>query len=114
MLLRRTWCLSLRGLLFPDEKLSHTQREFTMRDERSVVMSALLLGTFAGISAFKPTIVTSQEPLSWRGDELLFETFSVAAVDPATGESGVAVTTRRPCVGNGDLLPSILRSNTSL
>ena len=72
-----------------------------MRDERSVVMSALLLGTFAGISAFIPTISTSQEPLSWRGDELLFETFSVAAVDPTTGESGVAVTTRRPCVGNG-------------
>ena len=42
----------------------------------------------------------AQEPVAW-GDELLFHTFSIAAVDPATGESGVAVTTRVPCVGNG-------------
>ncbi len=33
--------------------------------------------------------------------ERVFHTFSIAAVDPATGESGVAVTTRNPCVGNG-------------
>lgn len=33
--------------------------------------------------------------------ETLFHTFSIAAVDTATGESGVAVTTRVPCVGNG-------------
>lgn len=33
-------------------------------------------------------------------DEPLFHTFSIAAVDPQTGESGVAVTTRVPCVGN--------------
>jgi uncharacterized Ntn-hydrolase superfamily protein len=32
--------------------------------------------------------------------ELEFATFSVAAVDPETGEVGVAVTTRVPCVGN--------------
>lgn len=30
----------------------------------------------------------------------LFHTFSIAAVDPETGESGVAVTTRVVCVGN--------------
>jgi uncharacterized Ntn-hydrolase superfamily protein len=30
----------------------------------------------------------------------LFHTFSIAAVDPTTGESGVAVTTRVACVGN--------------
>ncbi len=42
----------------------------------------------------------AQEPIAW-GDELVFHTFSIAAVDPATGESGVAVTTRVPCVGNG-------------
>ncbi len=34
-------------------------------------------------------------------DSLLFHTFSIAAVDPETGETGVAVTTRVPCVGNG-------------
>ena len=44
--------------------------------------------------------LTGQEPASW-GDELLFHTFSIAAVDPETGESGVAVTTRVACVGNG-------------
>lgn len=33
--------------------------------------------------------------------ELVFHTFSIAAVDRETGEVGVAVTTRNPCVGNG-------------
>lgn len=33
-------------------------------------------------------------------DELHYHTVSIAAVDPETGESGVAVTTRVPCVGN--------------
>ena len=42
----------------------------------------------------------AQEPVAW-GEDLVFHTFSIAAVDPATGESGVAVTTRVPCVGNG-------------
>lgn len=31
----------------------------------------------------------------------LFHTFSIVARDPATGETGAAVTTRNPCVGNG-------------
>lgn len=44
--------------------------------------------------------VNAQEPASW-GEELLFHTFSIAALDPATGETGVAVTTRVACVGNG-------------
>lgn len=42
----------------------------------------------------------AQEPAAWGGSELQFHTFSIVAIDPATGESGVAVTTRRPCVGN--------------
>jgi uncharacterized Ntn-hydrolase superfamily protein len=33
-------------------------------------------------------------------EEPYFSTFSIAAVDAATGEVGVAVTTRNPCVGN--------------
>jgi uncharacterized Ntn-hydrolase superfamily protein len=33
-------------------------------------------------------------------EEPYFSTFSIAAFDPATGEVGVAVTTRNPCVGN--------------
>jgi uncharacterized Ntn-hydrolase superfamily protein len=35
------------------------------------------------------------------GAEPYFSTFSIVAVDPETGEAGVAVTTRNPCVGNG-------------
>lgn len=42
----------------------------------------------------------AQEPSSASGDPV-FHTFSIAAIDPATGESGVAVTTRVACVGNG-------------
>lgn len=42
----------------------------------------------------------AQEPASW-GTPLEFATFSIAAIDPLTGESGVAVTTRVACVGNG-------------
>lgn len=42
----------------------------------------------------------SQEPASW-SRPLEFATFSIAAIDPATGEAGVAVTTRVACVGNG-------------
>ncbi len=42
----------------------------------------------------------AQIPAEWR-DSLVFHTFSIAAIDPRTGEVGVAVTTRVPCVGNG-------------
>lgn len=51
-------------------------------------------------SSLRPTVVPAQEPIAW-GDVPHFHTFSIAAVDPRTGESGVAVTTRVPCVGNG-------------
>lgn len=47
-----------------------------------------------------PSLARAQEPAAW-GDPLNFATFSIAAIDPRTGESGVAVTTRVPCVGNG-------------
>ncbi|MBI4520225.1 MAG: DUF1028 domain-containing protein, partial [Gemmatimonadetes bacterium] len=40
----------------------------------------------------------AQEPAAW-GPELMISTFSIAAIDPTTGEAGVAVTTRNPCVG---------------
>jgi uncharacterized Ntn-hydrolase superfamily protein len=43
---------------------------------------------------------SAQVPAAWR-DSLVFHTFSIAAIDPRTGEVGVAVTTRVPCVGNG-------------
>jgi uncharacterized Ntn-hydrolase superfamily protein len=44
--------------------------------------------------------VGAQVPVEWR-DSLVFHTFSIVALDPRTGEVGVAVTTRVPCVGNG-------------
>lgn len=53
---------------------------------------------FAVQVAFASTI-SAQEPAKW-GPELEFHTFSIVAVDPATKEVGVAVTTRNPCVGN--------------
>jgi uncharacterized Ntn-hydrolase superfamily protein len=46
-----------------------------------------------------PAGTSAQEPAGW-GDPLRFATFSIAAVDTATGEVGVAVTTRVSCVGN--------------
>jgi uncharacterized Ntn-hydrolase superfamily protein len=46
------------------------------------------------------TPLSAQIPAEWR-DSLVFHTFSIAAIDPRTGEVGVAVTTRVPCVGNG-------------
>src|SRR5436853_7808396 len=47
-----------------------------------------------------PRDLAAQVPAEWR-DSLVFHTFSIAAIDPRTGEVGVAVTTRVPCVGNG-------------
>jgi uncharacterized Ntn-hydrolase superfamily protein len=57
------------------------------------------MGLFAAVTVLHGE-GTAQEPVSW-GAELVFHTFSIAAVDPGTGESGVAVTTRVACVGNG-------------
>ena len=45
--------------------------------------------------------IAAQEPVAWGSDrEVDFHTFSIVAVDLATGETGVSVTTRNPCVGN--------------
>lgn len=47
------------------------------------------------------TLASAQEPVAWgSGPEATFHTFSIVAVDPRTGETGVVVTTRNPCVGN--------------
>ena len=48
----------------------------------------------------RATVVVAQEPETW-DSTLTFHTFSIAAIDPNTGEVGVAVTTRVACVGNG-------------
>ena len=49
--------------------------------------------------ALIPLPSQAQEPARW-GSNLEFHTFSIVAVDPKTRETGVAVTTRNPCVGN--------------
>src|SRR5499426_2498508 len=59
-------------------------------------MRKLLLAALLGIGSR----ASAQVPAEWR-DSLVFHTFSIAAIDPRTGEVGVAVTTRVPCVGNG-------------
>lgn len=51
------------------------------------------------VLAFTALAARFQEPARWE-EGLLFHTFSIAAIDPSTGESGVAVTTRNACVGN--------------
>lgn len=67
---------------------------------RRRLMVRALLALAAG--ALPGSALEAQEPASWVGEaDPRFHTFSLAAVDPATGESGVAVTTRVPCVGNG-------------
>ena len=69
--------------------------------ETRVSLTATFLAVLAAFGALHGSRMTAgQEPAGW-GDELVFHTFSIAAVDPATGESGVAVTTRVACVGNG-------------
>jgi len=64
------------------------------------VIQAALATAFAGALVLSPSSISAQEPIAWR-DSLVFHTFSIAAIDPTTGEVGAAVTTRVPCVGNG-------------
>lgn len=64
---------------------------------RFLALLATLLGSLPLVLA--ATTASAQEPVAW-GPDLEFHTFSIVAIDPRTGESGVAVTTRRPCVGN--------------
>lgn len=62
------------------------------------------LASIVALAAAPVSGLAAQEPAAWgdpRSDRLEFHTFSIAAVDPRTGEVGVAVTTRVPCVGNG-------------
>ena len=55
--------------------------------------------TWIALACLAPSISSAQEPAKW-SHPLEFHTFSIIAVDPATRETGVAVTTRNPCVGN--------------
>jgi len=64
------------------------------------IRAEFMAGIAASMLLSSPLV--AQEPVAWgTGEELIFHTFSIAGIDPVTGESGVAVTTRNPCVGNG-------------
>ena len=63
-------------------------------------MPARVLGGLAA-SILLVSMAHAQEPVAWgTGRDIDFHTFSIVAVDRATGETGVVVTTRNPCVGN--------------
>jgi uncharacterized Ntn-hydrolase superfamily protein len=64
------------------------------------LIARLNQAAFATLSLLLCDAAHAQEPAAWR-DSLVFHTFSIAAIDARTGEVGVAVTTRVPCVGNG-------------
>src|SRR5512134_2628310 len=65
------------------------------RAMRTRILGALVM------SLSLSTLASAQEPVAWgSGPEIAFHTFSIVAVDPRTGETGVIVTTRNPCVGN--------------
>ena len=69
---------------------------------RVKLVDTVLAGCLGLLLAHSP--LAAQEPAAWgvsSRDALEFHTFSIAAIDPRTGEVGVAVTTRVPCVGNG-------------
>lgn len=66
-----------------------------MRDMRTRLLAGLAMSLLLSSAA------AAQEPVAWgRGPDITFHTFSIVAIDPRTGETGVIVTTRNPCVGN--------------
>lgn len=71
------------------------------RTPRSPALGRLPIPTLGLVLALAPAPLRAQVPEGWRDAELVFHTFSIAAVDLDTGEAGVAVTTRNACVGNG-------------
>ena len=63
-------------------------------------MRTPIVRVIAATLALSPAVF-AQEPVAWgSGRDINFHTFSIVAVDPRTGETGVIVTTRNPCVGN--------------
>ena len=82
----------LLSALYLRSRLTDSREGENVMNKRAFIHSLSFL--FLAGTAF------AQEPAEW-SDGLYFHTFSIAAVDPTTGESGVAVTTRVPCVGNG-------------
>lgn len=71
----------------------------TVDHRNGTIRGIRLAGSALALTFLNAVGLSAQEPVQW-GADLEFHTFSIVAIDPATGESGVAVTTRRPCVGN--------------
>src|SRR5688500_12834754 len=61
------------------------------------VLNTIIAALGLAVASLFPAV--SQEPAKW-GATLEFHTCSLIPVDRATKETGVAVTTRNPCVGN--------------
>lgn len=72
---------------------------FFVNRSKPIGIQALVFGLPVLFSLTAESPAFGQEPVAW-GGEFEFHTFSIVAIDPFTSESGVAVTTRRPCVGN--------------
>ncbi|MDT8341235.1 MAG: DUF1028 domain-containing protein [Longimicrobiales bacterium] len=60
-----------------------------------------LAAAVAAALVLLPRPADAQVDAEAAGGEWVFHTFSIVALDPETGETGVAVTTRNGCVGNG-------------
>lgn len=58
----------------------------------------------SAVTALAVTAANAQQPHEWDGG-LRAGTFSIAAVDTETGEIGMAVTSRVPCIGN--IVPTV-------
>ena len=104
-----------RGSAFVGGLVGEQLARVTLADADAVSLETLLEGELGRVRdvregpdgliylalehAEEPTSVVRLEPVP-NDIEPLFNTFSIVAIDPSTGESGVAVTTRNPCVGN--------------
>ena len=64
---------------------------------KAPLVSAASIVLVAGLSVLRPSEPAALEPA--RSEEIVCNTFSICALDPATGETGCAVTTRVPEVG---------------
>jgi Family of unknown function (DUF1028) len=65
-----------------------------------LIMRIFVFASVAASVLFS-SLALAQEPVAWgSGRDITFHTFSIVAIDPRTGETGVIVTTRNPCVGN--------------
>ena len=70
------------------------QRTSSLKFHSRVIPRVLPFALLLVSAIALPTATLAQEPVAW-GPTLEFHTFSIVAIDPRTGESGVAVTARR-------------------